>query len=664
MYDNTPACKFGLRENEFLRHMGLFGITGTGKSNSVFKIIDELMNKNKKVLVFDWKKQYRDYLSIKPDADVLIFGVGNENIPCFQFNPLIPPPGIDPHQYLEHVCSIVASSYYCGEGVISLLRKAISELYDEFGVSSGTAKTYPTFKEVLIYVNNIERKGRSRDWQESTVRSVEAICHGGLGQIVNVQRPTLQLSELLNHNVFLELGDLGQSQKSFIIQSLLTYLYYFAMNRGVREKLLNVIVVEEAHHILRDHSHTTVKEPITDIILKEIREFSTGIIIIDQNPSLISVPALANNYCTIGMYTKHGSDINALSKAMFLSEDQKEYLGKLECGFGIVKLAGRIFTPFLVSFPLMKIKKGSISDKEVESHMQRRGYYSKISGYYGLKQNNSIENEKGIISDGIASDDEYPSAERFDSYSADSGARQGYSTKQSILSGYSKKDSKENIDCNNLKTDDITARANNDNLPTTFVSENISYDKFNDRKAILLERLIVDIRSRPFDGIASRTKRLNISPRKCNDIINELEHAGLISKVDIVEKSGRKILLELKKGTAEFQKDGGIEHRYWNNRIAEINNQKGFQVEIEKKIEGDGYIDQVMSLGNKSIAIEIETGKSHPIETIKRDIELGFSKVICVATNNKAYEIIRDKLLKENLIDNPKVSFYLAANYK
>ena len=273
VYDDKPVCSFGLREKEFLRHIGIFGITGTGKSNVVLKLIDELINKGKKVFVFDWKKQYRDYLSIRPDADVLIFGVGNKNIPCFQFNPLIPPPGIEPYQFLEHVCQIVAQSYYCGEGVISLLRKAISSLYEKFGVYDGRTDRYPTFKDVLDYVYNLERKGRSRDWQESTLRSIEAVCHGGLGKIVNVQKPTMQLSELLKKNVFLELGDLGKSQKMFIIQSLLFYIYYYTMNRGVKEKFLNAIVIEEAHHILREHSKTT-KEPISDVILKEIRENS------------------------------------------------------------------------------------------------------------------------------------------------------------------------------------------------------------------------------------------------------------------------------------------------------------------------------------------------------------------------------------------------------
>jgi hypothetical protein len=623
MYDETPVCKFGLRENEFLRHLGLFGITGTGKSNVVFKLIDELMKKGKKVFVFDWKRQYRDFLSIRPDADVLIFGVGNDKIPTFQFNPLIPPAGIPPLQYLEHVCQIVASSYYCGEGVISLLRRAITDLYKEFGVHDSTAKAYPTFKDVLIYINNIERKGRSKDWQESTVRSLEAICHGGIGEIVNVQSPTMQLSELLNQNVFLELGDLGQSQKSFIIQSLLTYLYYFAMNRGVREKLLNVIVVEEAHHILRDHSHTTVKEPISDIILKEIREFSTGIIIIDQNPSLISVPALANNYTTIGMYSKHGSDISALGKAMFLNDDQKECLGKLECGHGIVKLAGRVFMPFLVKFPLMKIKKGSISDDEIAKRMVLRGYsrYSTTS--------------------------------------------RSYSTDCDLFPGYSISDKIDNqIDLKNVE--DLIRREFNlspvDSSPKTHTQE-----KIDDKNAVLIDLFLKDIKAHPFDGIASRTKRLAISPRKCNDAVNSLVNLGMIRKAEIKEKSGHRVLLEIidKKESIHFpEKDGGIEHRYWNFTIGEINKKNGYTIELEKHIEGDGFIDQVITRDNKTIAIEIETGKSHPIETIKRVLSLGlFDKVICVATNQEAYEKILKGINENGLSQNDKVLIKLASNY-
>ncbi|MBN1156130.1 ATP-binding protein [Candidatus Woesearchaeota archaeon] len=595
-YDEKPVCMFGMRERELLRHIGIFGITGTGKSNVVFKLIDELLRHKRNVFVFDWKKQYRDYLSIRPEADVLIFGVGNPNIPCFQFNPLIPPPGLDPSQYLEHVCQIVASAYYCGEGVISLLRKAISLLYHDYGVFEGKAEKYPTFRDVLEIVQNTEKSGgRSKDWQESTIRSLEAICHGGIDKIVNVQQPTLQLSELLKHNVILELGDLGQSQKKFIIQSLLFYIYYYTMNRGVRERFLNAIIIEEAHHILQEHSKTSA-EPITDIILKEIREFSTGVVIVDQNPSLISVPALANNYLTIGMYTKHGSDIAALSRAMFLDEDQKQCLGKLDTGYGIVKLAGRIFSPFLVRFPLMKIKKGSVSDAQIAEHMAKRSYYSN------------------------------PEAIR--SYSGE--------------------------------TEVIPV------IPKT--------GKEDDCKINIVGELLKDMEKHPFNGIASRTKRLGISPRKSEEIINNLTNEGIIRKVDIKERHGRRCLLEFEKGIRDELikrgaklnhidevKDGGLVHRFWNHKIAEINEAEGYKVELEHKVAGDGFVDQVVRIANDIVAVEIETGHSAPIETIRRDLSLGFDRVVCIATTDDAWESIRNKLLETGLIKNDRV-FLVCAN--
>lgn len=70
-----------------------------------------------------------------------------------------------------------------------------------------------------------------------------------------------------------------------------------------------------------------------------------SIVIIDQNPSMISVPALANNFITIGMYVKHGNDIQALSKTIFLKPEQTSSLGRLKPGEAIVMLPGRCYYP-------------------------------------------------------------------------------------------------------------------------------------------------------------------------------------------------------------------------------------------------------------------------------------------------------------------------------
>jgi hypothetical protein len=50
-----------------------------------------------------------------------------------------------------------------------------------------------------------------------------------------------------------------------------------------------------------------------EITFREIREFGESLIILDQHPSQISLPALGNTYCSICMNLKHKTDINAMA---------------------------------------------------------------------------------------------------------------------------------------------------------------------------------------------------------------------------------------------------------------------------------------------------------------------------------------------------------------
>ena len=106
-----------------------------------------------------------------------------------------------------------------------------------------------------------------------------------------------------------------------------------------------------------------------DILLREIRELGEAIILLDQHPSLISIPSLGNTNCTIAMSLKHRMDVNAISHAILLEEDQKEYLGMLEIGWGVVRLQNRISSPFLVKFPHFDIRKGSVTDEDLKRKM-------------------------------------------------------------------------------------------------------------------------------------------------------------------------------------------------------------------------------------------------------------------------------------------------------
>jgi len=107
-----------------------------------------------------------------------------------------------------------------------------------------------------------------------------------------------------------------------------------------------------------------------DIILREIRELGECIVLIDQHPSLISTPSLGNTYFTMAMNLKHSKDVNAVGSAMLLDKADKEYLGRLSVGSGIVRLQDRYHRSFWVKFPLLEVDKGTTTDPYLRKRMQ------------------------------------------------------------------------------------------------------------------------------------------------------------------------------------------------------------------------------------------------------------------------------------------------------
>ncbi len=392
-YNEKEFYPLGIRENEWIQHLAIFGRSGAGKTNTVCVIVLELLRMKKPFLIFDWKRNYRDILEKLQDSEkenILIFTVGRKISPMV-FNPLIPPEGTQATTWLKKLIEIVSHAYFLGEGVMYLLQKAINAVYQESGVYKGIPEKYPTMTDVHNWLKDYPAKGREAQWMSSTLRAIGTLCFGEMGRILNVKKQ-IDLSHLLKKNVILELDALTNSDKIFFIESLLLWIHHYRLAEGKRESFKHAIILEEAHHILlKQKQESKGGEAITDTILREIRELGESMILIDQHPSLISIPALGNTYCTITMNLKHRSDVNIAADCMLLDNEEKEYLGRLEVGYGIVKLQGRWFSPFLVTFPLIKIKKGIVTDEMIQRKM--RGYSGYSSLWHGENE------EQGQIQD-------------------------------------------------------------------------------------------------------------------------------------------------------------------------------------------------------------------------------------------------------------------------
>jgi len=373
-YDVRDLFPFGLRENEWTQHIGVFGRSGAGKTNMGFLIIQQLLARGKPVLVFDWKRNYRDLLALPGFGDVAIYTIGRSESPL-SYNPLIPPAGTNPKTWLKKLIGVMAHAYLLGDGVAYILQEALDEAYEQAGVYSGVVERWPTFRDVQKSLKQRETSGREAGWMSSALRALSSLCFGEMDTLVNHGSDNLE--ELLARPVILELDALTQSDKVFFVQALLLWIHHHRMVESTREKFKHAIMIEEAHHILSNERRSLMGgQSVMELTFREIREFGEAMIILDQHPSQISMPALGNTYCTVCFNLKHRTDVTAMAQAMLLRDEERDSLGSLQVGQAVVRLQGRSVKPFQISVPEFMIDKGAFTDTRLIHHMAKLGLLS------------------------------------------------------------------------------------------------------------------------------------------------------------------------------------------------------------------------------------------------------------------------------------------------
>lgn len=359
VYAEKPYGFFGVREGEWIRHCGIFGKTGSGKTTLSARIIRELCRHRNPFLIFDYKRNYRDLLK-HPDfqnEEILVFTVGRNNLVPFYFNPKIPPPGVEEYVWQKQLAQIIEKVYLLGPGA-----------NDVFMESAGEA----TFRDMQQRVLKQRKKARELLWWASVKRTLNAINYPGLGEMVNSPK-SYSIPELLNRKVILELDGLSASDQAFIIGTLLLWIYHFRMRQPEREILKHFIIIEEAHHLFLK---TGKEEDIADIIMREIRELGEAMVIIDQHPSKMSVSALGNLSTKFVMNLSLNEDVFAVANAMLLEKDERKYLSMLTLGQTICR-SDRLQHPILLSVPGFPLQKGAVTDENLKKHMEK---YLKDSG--------------------------------------------------------------------------------------------------------------------------------------------------------------------------------------------------------------------------------------------------------------------------------------------
>ena len=545
-YLNQPSYEFGIDFHELTRHVGVFGSTGAGKTTLSKNILRELIQNKIPFIVFDWEKNYRDLTN--ENKNIKIFTIGEDTAP-FYFNYFKMPEGYHYKEYVKNIIEIFNRAYVGGVGSDSVLLKVFDAAYRQHEV--------PTTKDALEILDDDMRgerlRGREMLWKQSSLRMLEFLSYGGTGKIFNVQN-FYPIEKLLKDFVIFELGALASSNdKRFFIEMFTLWYWLYKEHQGIEDdKLKHVLVFEEFHNIIENSK----KEDLIQKIFRQIRKYGTGILILDQTPSLIPNPIFENLYTKITFSLNHKRNVTAISDAMFMNYDQTKYIGLLETGQAICRLMGRYNHPFLIDIPFTR-SEPNIPDKEIKEHMREF--------YKDYRQ-------------------EEPQATKIETLQ----------------------------------------------VPTKLFTP-------SPLECIFLEDLLAN----PFDGVDKRAKRLGLVPRDSTAIQKSLIENEIIRPVVI----NRRKLFELtEKGEkhltqmglkVEKDKNQSIEHRYYVEKIKHLLEKNRWTVFKEKD-----DIDLVARKDNRSVCIEVETGKNKSDQTQKNNEKLmGFSadQRFIVATNEAAF---------------------------
>lgn len=351
--ENTQVL---LTKKSLCSHTFITGSTGSGKSNTVYQILNEALKQDTKFLVIEPAKgEYKHVFG--NESDVTVYGTNPYLSQLLRLNPFSFPEGVHIFEHLDRLVEIFNVCWPMYAAMPAVLKNAIEKSYLDCGwdLMRSTNKygeaIYPTFADVSRNIKSIiesseydtENKGA---YKGSLLTRLESLTNGINGIIFTVDE--IEAEKLFDENVIVDLSRVGSVEtKSLIMGMLVLKLQEYRMTSDVKmnSELKHITVLEEAHNILRrtsyeqssEGSNLTGKsvEMISDAIA-EMRTYGEGFIIVDQAPGLLDMSAVRNTNTKIIMRLPDYSDRELVGRAANLNDDQITELAKLPCGVAAV----------------------------------------------------------------------------------------------------------------------------------------------------------------------------------------------------------------------------------------------------------------------------------------------------------------------------------------
>lgn len=409
---------FELSEKDLNKHTFVCGITGSGKTTTVKRI---LLNCNKPFMVIESaKKEYRNL----PEKVPQVYTLGKPEINCIRFNPFYVQRGINLQTHIDYLKDLFNASFSFYGPMPYILERCLHNVYKKKGwnltlgyhpllinlenksemFSSEYMKEkyrleahkqlFPTMTDLKEEVRRYIEREMQYDGEvggnikTAILTRLESLCVGAKGYMFNTTE-CMDMEDMLNHNVVFELEGLADdSDKAFCVGMLVIFIneyrQVFKEEHSSEEiGLQHLLVIEEAHRLLKnietERSSENIGNPKGKAVehfsnmIAEMRSYGQGVIIAEQIPSKLAPDVIKNSSNKIIQRVVSADDQGLIANTIGMKQEDAVLLGSLRSGMGLCHKEGMCL-PVYVSID--NVEDVTVNDGDIQN---KYGVYDKIN---------------------------------------------------------------------------------------------------------------------------------------------------------------------------------------------------------------------------------------------------------------------------------------------
>lgn len=349
LWNKAEVSRFYLSRQVLNRHAFICGMTGAGKTNTLFQILEG-------IAVPFWviepvKGEYRSLKGHYEDTKVWTMRTSDSETDIadvLQINPFWFPQGSSLTFHIDSIKTIISSAFELSAAMPNIVEQCLYNVYLKAGwniiANSNVYRDilpeeylYPSFSdftnEVADYLDKSDfGEEVLGNYKGALLSRLKSFTNGAKGVLLNTAKhPDYGLFATGRNIIELE-GLADDADKCLVMGTILVQYYQYLKghfhDQDKKKSLQHIIVIEEAHRLFKNVKPQSrgmegpdpagqLVESLSNI-MAEIRAFGEGMLIVDQSPTKVAEDVIKNSGTKIIHRIDNEKDIKMLQSAMLM----------------------------------------------------------------------------------------------------------------------------------------------------------------------------------------------------------------------------------------------------------------------------------------------------------------------------------------------------------